>query len=252
MVITSHLPYPTDRHVEIFRDFYGGINGTDSFAAVKEWQAEKWSARVHCSRGRVLEKAGFSRVHLVGGVLNQSPGEISLFETLAYPANPRTPGFIIMTNMNATEATGRVVVFYTDLILQDPEPHHQDKELFSSALKAVCENHGQDFEEHNAMVSGRGLLGGCGAECGLMNFFEEKDSPFLEEIIEGMLPSYKTIIEKTGIETPQREDFEHMHRSRARLIEWIMLEDYGVQVARENGIDSEVIEAYGFPPEIRY
>ena len=252
MPITSDLPYPKDEYAALLRNFYGDINGPDSFDALKEWASEKWSATVHCSRGEVLEKAGFSRVHLVGGVLNESPGDISLFETLAYPANPKIPGFIIMTNMNTTETMGNVLVFYTDLIIQDPNPHDQEKQLFSDALKAICEHHGQDFEEHNGMMTGRGLLGGNGGECGLMNFFEEKDISFLESVIEGILPVYKNIIEKAGKETPRKEDYEHMHQSRARLIEWIILEDYGVQVARENGIRSEVVEAYGFPPQIRY
>ena len=252
MAITSDLPYPKDEYAAILRNFYGEINGPDSFDAVKEWASEKWSASVNCSRGKVLEKAGFSRVHLVGGVLNESPGDISLFETIAYPANPRIPGFIIMTNMNTSEAMGEVLVFYTDLIIQDTKPHDQEKALFSNALKSICEHHGQDFEENNGMISGRGLLGGNGGECGMMNFFEEKDISFLESVIEMILPVYKNIIEKAGNATPQREDYEHMHQSRARLIEWIMLEDYGVQVARENGILSEVVEAYGFPPQIRY
>jgi hypothetical protein len=43
-----------------------------------------------------------------------------------------------------------------------------------------------------------------------------------------------------------------MNKSRARMIDWIILEDYGTKVARENGIASEAIEAYGFPPVIRY
>jgi len=253
MAITSDLPYPKDDYTALLRNFYEDINGPDSFDPLKEWASEKWSATVNCSRGEVLEKAGFSRVHLVGGVLNESPGEISLFETLAYPANPRIPGLIIMTNMNRTEAMRNVLVFYTDLIIQDPKPHDQEKQLFSDALKASCEHHGHDFEEHNGMMTGRGLLGGNGGECGLMNFFEEKDISFLESVMEGILPVYKNIIEKAGgSEKPQREDYEYMHQSRARLIEWIILEDYGVQVARENGIRSEVVEAYGFPPQIRY
>ena len=252
MAITSDLPYPKDEYVELFKNFYGEINGPDSFDGVKEWTSDKWSATVHCSRGKVLEKAGFSRVHLVGGIINESPAEISLFETIAYPANPRIPGFIIMTNMNTSEAMGKVLVFYTDLIIQGTNSHEREKQLFSDALKAICDHHGQDFEENNGMITGRGLLGGNGGECGLMNFFEEKDISFLESVIEEMLPVYKNIIDKTANETPRREDYEHMHQSRARLIEWIMLEDYGVQVARANGILSEVVEAYGFPPQIRY
>lgn len=87
---------------------------------------------------------------------------------------------------------------------------------------------------------------------GLLNFFEEKDIPFLEDLIKGLLPAYREIIEKTKNDQPQKEDYENTNKSRARLIEWIILEDYGVRVARENGIRSEVIEAYAFPPVIRY
>lgn len=251
-MITSGLPYPKDEHTELLRDFYTGINGQHSFDAVKEWSFKKWSASVQCSRGEVLEKAGFSRVHLRGGVLNESPGNISLLETIAYPANPRIPGFIIMTNMNRTEAMGTMVVFYTDLIIQDGAAHEEEKKMFSDGLRSICERHGEDFEEHRAMITGRGLLGGNGGECGFMNFFEENDVSFLGGIIEGILPVYKTIIQQTCGEIPKREDFDHMYQSRARLIEWIIREDYGVQVARENGILSEVVEAYGFPPLIRY
>ena len=52
--------------------------------------------------------------------------------------------------------------------------------------------------------------------------------------------------------TPQKEDLEKMNQSRVRLTEWIILEDYGAKTARENGVSSEAIEAYGYPPIIRY
>ena len=244
MIIKSDLPYPKDDYVQLLKDFYADINGAVSFDLVKEWQDDKWSATVNCSRGKVLEKAGFARVHLVGGVINESPADISLFETLAYPANPRIPGFIIMTNMNSTEAMGKVAVFYTDLIIQDGASHDEEKNF--------CEKHGHNIEEHRAMLTGGRTLGGNGGECGLLNFFEEKDTPFLEDLIKEVLPAYRNIIEKGKNNIPQKEDYEKMHQSRARLIEWIILEDYGVKVARENGILSEVIEAYAFPPSIEY
>jgi len=252
MIIKSDLPYPKDDYVQLLKDFYADINGAVSFDLVKEWQDDKWSATVNCSRGKVLEKAGFARVHLVGGVINESPADISLFETLAYPANPRIPGFIIMTNMNSTEAMGKVAVFYTDLIIQDGASHDEEKNSFSDAVKNICEKHGHNIEEHRAMLTGGRTLGGNGGECGLLNFFEEKDTPFLEDLIKEVLPAYRNIIEKGKNNIPQKEDYEKMHQSRARLIEWIILEDYGVKVARENGILSEVIEAYAFPPSIEY
>ena len=252
MSIKTGLPYPGDDYVQLLREFYADINGRESFDEVKEWGSEKWSATVHCSRGRVLEKAGFARVDLAGGMVNESPADISLFQTIAYPVNPRVPGFIIMATMNASEAMGTIVTLYTDLIVQDGKPHDRGKQLFSDALKTVCEKYGHDPEEHRTMLAGGRLLGGSAAGCGLLNFFEEKDVPFLHDIIKGVLPVYKKIIGLKEGETPQEEDFEVMYRSRARLVEWIILEDYGTRIARENGVSSEAIEAYGFPPVIRY
>jgi coproporphyrinogen III oxidase len=252
MGITTDLPYPKDAYVTLLKDFYANINGKESFDQVKDWQSEKWSATVHCSRGKVLEKAGFARVTLVGGIVNENPTDISLFQTLAYPANPKVPGFIVMTNMNRSEAMGTILTFYTDLIIQDRKPHDQEKKIFSNTLRTICEKHGQSLEEHNAMLTGGRLLGGSAGECGLLNFFEEKDVPLLDDLIKEVLPAYKNIIEITRNETPQKEDLEKMNQSRARLIEWIILEDYGTKIARENGVVSEAIEAYGFPPLIRY
>ena len=191
-------------------------------------------------------------MHLVGGMVDESPADLSLFETLVYPANPRVPGFIIMTNMNASEAMGSILVLYLDLIIQDGKPHQQEKKLFADAVKIICEKHRHDAEEYKAMMAGGRLLGGNAAECGLLNFFEEKDMPLLDDLIKGILPAYKNIIAHANAEQPQKEDYAMMNKSRARMIEWIMLEDYGTKVARENGIASEAIEAYGFPPVIRY
>ena len=248
----TNLPYPKDEYVELLKDFYAAINGSESFDEIKDWQSAKWSATVHCTRGKVLEKAGFARVNLFGGIVNESPADISLVETIAYPANPRVPGFIIMANMNASEAMGNILTLYLDLIIQDGRPHDEEKKLFSDALNAICEKHEHNLEEHKAMLAGGRLLGGSAAECGLLNFFEEKDVPLLDDLIKGVLPLYKNIIEMKKSGTPQKEDYERMNHSRARLIEWIILEDYGTKIARENGVSSEAIEAYGFPPVIRY
>ena len=149
-------------------------------------------------------------------------------------------------------ARGDILVFYTDLIIQDGKPHDEEKKLFSTSLKNICKKHDHNFEEHNAFAAGRGLLGGNAGECGVLNFFEEKDIPFLEELIKETLPAYRKILESKKNDLPQKEDYEQADRSRARLIEWIIVEDTGIKIARENGISLEVVEAYGFPPVIRY
>ena len=119
MDIKTDLPYPKDAYVGLLRNFYAGVNGDNTFETVTKWQGEKWSATVNCSRGEVLEKAGFAQVHMVGGAIDENPADLSFVETLAYPTNPRIPGFIIMTNMNQTEAMGKIIVFYCDLVIQD-------------------------------------------------------------------------------------------------------------------------------------
>ena len=252
MAVRNNLSYPKDGYTDLLRDFYTGINGADTFEEVKEWQSEKWLATVNCSRGEVLEKAGFAQMHIIGGVIDEKPADLSFLETLAYPKNPSIPGLIIMTNMNHTEAMGKIIVFYCDLVIQDGQGHEETKTLFSSAVKGICEKHGHNFEEHNAMLIGRGLLGGIGGECGVLNFFEEQDIPFIEEIITAVLAVYGELVKRGKHTVPQKKDYVKMHKSRARLIEWIILEDYGIKVARENGILSEIIEAYAFPPVIQY
>jgi coproporphyrinogen III oxidase len=246
------LPYPKEEYAILLKNFYGSINGMDSFDSVRHWEKEKWSATVNCSRGKVLQKAGFAQMCLKGGVINNSPADLMFLETIAYPSNPRIPGFIMMTNMNETEAMGRIIVFYCDLMLQGDGSFAEEKNLFSAALRTCCEQHGHDYEEHRAMITGRGFLGGSGGECGFLNFFQESAIPFLEAVMKGVLAVYRDIIKKNQGAVPDKADYIKMHRSRARLIEWIILEDYGIQVARENGILSEVIEAYAFPPVIRY
>ena len=107
MAVRSNLPYPKDRYSDFLRDFYTGINGVDTFEEVKEWQSEKWSATVNCSRGDVLEKAGIAQMHIAGGVIDEKPADLSFLETLAYPKNPTIPGIVGMFG-RLTE-TGRVV-----------------------------------------------------------------------------------------------------------------------------------------------
>lgn len=252
LMVEKILPYPKEEHALMLSNFYRSINGMDSFDPVRKWEKERWSATVHCSRGRILKKAAYAQMCLKAGVINGSPADLRFLETLAYPLNPRIPGLIIMTNMNETEAMGRIIVFYCDLMMQDGGSCEVEKKLFSAAIEGCCEQHGHDYEEHRAMIAGRGFLGGSGGECGFLNFFQESAIPFLEAVMKRVLAVYGDIIWKNQGSVPDKTDYIKMHRSRARLIEWIILEDYGIQVARENGILSEVIEAYAFPPVIRY
>lgn len=252
MTAETDFLYPTKEYRELFTAFYREINGADASEQPLAWDGENWSSRVVQFRGTVLEKAGLTTVNIADGTINDSPGSIRLFETLAYPVNPRIPGFIIMTNMNRTEAMGEIIVFFTDLIIQDGRPHDQDKQLFADALKAICERHQRSYEEYNAFGLGQGILGGNAAECGFLNFFTQEDIRFLEDVIKGVMPVYRDIINKNINLKPTQDDFSAMYRSRARFVEWFIQENTGYKICRVNGIPLETIEAYGFPPVIKY
>ena len=243
--------YPHEDYVALIKDFYSEINGTASLTPVREWESDNWSASSTCSRGTVLEKAGFGIMHIVGGTVYQKPGSLKLFETLAYPTNPKIPGLIFVVNLNETEDLGRMIVYLIDLIIQDGKTHDEEKNIISAVVKRICDKHERNFEKHYALEPGR-LLAGNGAECGIMDFFKEQDIPFLDDLIRESLPAYREILEIKKNEQPQEEDYQAMYRSRARIVEWITVEDIGVKIAKDNGIPLEIIESYGFPPVVKY
>ncbi|MCP4713999.1 MAG: hypothetical protein GY868_02690 [Deltaproteobacteria bacterium] len=252
MTITTDFPYPKDSFLTALRDMYAELNGPQSFQPEKAWDGDNWSARAYCSRGSVLEKAGFSRLHIAGGTIEETPASLSFLETIAYPANPCLPGFVIMTNMNEKQDIGRTVVFYADLIIQNGRPVPEAVAIFSGALQAVCIRFDQDFEELNRFGAGQGLMGGIAAECGFVYLFQEQDIAFVEACCNAVLAAYRQILGLVGTAATAVFDETQLHRSRARLVEWIIAEDYGIKLARENGVPMEFIETYAFPAVVKY
>jgi len=217
-----------------------------------ESRGENWCCNSQTSRGEVIEKAGWSMLHIVDGKIYNSPGSIKFFETLAYPANPRSPGFVFLMNLNETEATGRSVVLFTDLFFQTGERNEAAQEVFASALEEVYERHGRAFGNRYKSEPGR-ILAGIAAECGILDFLKEKDAePFIDELLHAALPAYREILELTGDDAPRDQDYAATYRHRGRLVEWLTVDDIGIQFAKQSGVPLGVIEAYGYPPVVRY
>jgi hypothetical protein len=243
----TDFQYPKDDYVKLFSDFYSDINGRDSFEQSRTVESDTWSLTINCSRGLVLEKAGFVLHHIAGGKIYDSPGSLKLFETVAYPANPETPGLIFVTVLCETEAFGKMIVFCIELIIQDGKKHTREKKLFSDAVKRFSDKHGLTIDERSAFPTGR-FLGGNSAECGLVTYFEENDIPLLDRMVREILPVYKKILGLRSNKQPHKKYFDSMARSRAGIAEWIAHEDVGVIMAKDNGIPVELIKSYGFPP----
>jgi hypothetical protein len=248
MDLKNNFAFPRMENIAIVRESYADINGADSFVPVISRQSETWAAEVHCSRGRVLEKAGLAVVEMRGGTVEGASADITLIQTLAWPVSPCIPGLIIMASTGKIEDQNVMVTVYIDLIIQNGAPSQHDKDMLTAALKAVCDRHGQSLDEYQSFLAGRGMLGGCAAECGILYFFEESDAALLEEMMQESLKAYQQIINSNAGTTPAADDFVKMQDARKKIVEWMLTEDYGVKVARQNNIPVEVMEAYGFPP----
>lgn len=246
------LPFPKQSYALPYQELYKNINGDGSSCTEKSEHADTWMAQVHCCRGPVLEKATYTFLHIVNGTVGGSPGSISRFESIAYPANPRIPALFVMADINETAEMGRYLVFYPDLIIQDGQAHKQEKNIFSAALKAICEKYNQDFEQHNSFITGRGVFGGCAGECGLMGFFQESDIPFLEEMLSAIPLVYCQLLSDCSYEPANDADYKALYATRARLIEWMIAESLGTKIMRENSIPLSIVEASSFPPVVKY
>jgi len=247
MDTSNRFVFPQRENLERLRDFYAEINTGGSFDPVMKEGEGVWCAEVHCSRGEVFEKAGMTLVELTGGEVDGGSADISLVQTLAWPKNPNVPGLIIMASTSKMEGMDAIITFYADLIIQNAVPQQEDKDVFTDALRVACEKHGQSLEEYQAFLAGRGMLGGCAAECGILYFFEKSDADLLESLFLGAMEAYKKIISGSKTE-PTEDDFVKMQDSRKKIQTWMTTEDYGYKVSRQNNIPEEVIAAYGFPP----
>lgn len=248
----TEFEYPRDSYPELAREFYAGINGVDTLADPRERSGDNWCCNSQTSRGEVIEKAGWSLLHIVDGKIYNSPGRIKFFETLAYPANPRAPGFVFLMNLNETEATGRTVVLFTDIFWQNGEPNQVAKEAYANALREVYDRHDRDFAGRYKSEPGQ-ILAGLAGECGILDFMKEEDAgPFIDDLLHAALPAYRAIVEQAADDTPKAEDYAAMFRRRGRLVEWLTVDDIGIQFAKQSGVPLEVIESYGYPPVVRY
>jgi hypothetical protein len=248
MTQKNNFTFPRIENLELIKKCYADINGSQSFLPVKNWQTDVWTAEVQCSCGTVLKKAGLAVVEMTGGRVEGASADMTLLQTLAWPVNPCIPGLIIMASTSRIEEQNVMVTVYIDLIIQSGALNQNDKDMLTSALKTVCDRHGQSLDEYQSFLAGRGMLGGCAAECGVLYFFEESDAALLEDMIHETLDAYGKIIKRGKDIPPAADDFVKMQDARKKIVEWMLTEDYGVKVARQNNIPVEVMEAYGFPP----
>jgi len=248
----TDFSHPRDSYPQQVREFYAGINGADAAEPEREWQGDNWHCISQVSRGPLLEKAGLSMLHIVDGKIYGRPGSIKFFETLAYPADPRVPGFVFLTNWNRTEGAGDLIVQFTDIFFQDGRPNNDSAEVFAEALQGAYDEHGREFGNRFKTTTDR-ILAGIASEQGVMDLFKVEDAgPFLDDLLTAALRGYQAVLDQTRDGEPSDDDYAQRNRHRARLVEWLTVDAIGIQFAKESGVPLEVVEAYGYPPVVRY
>lgn len=244
--------FPKEGYAQAFKDLYTDMNGAGSFKHLQHAHSDAWSVSISRSSGLVLEKATFSFLNIIHGTINGLPASIRRFEAIVYPANPNIPALFVMTDLTDSEEMGRYIVLYGDLMIQDGEPHEAEKNLFSHTMESLCDRYGQNFKELNEFIQGRGTFGGNAGGCGLMGFFKEDDIGFIDEVVGGVVPTYRKVIELHAQDRVREDDYIRMHASRARLVEWMLVDSLGTKIMKENSIPLSVVEASSFPPTVKY
>lgn len=251
-LVNSDCTFPKESYALAFKDLYTEINGAGSFKHLQHAHSDAWSVSISRSSGLILEKATFSFLNIIQGTINALPGSIRRFEAIVYPANPNIPGLFIMTDLTESEEMGSYIVLYADLIIQDGEPRQAEKSLFKQSMESLCGRYGQSFQELNEFIQGRATFGGNAGACGLMGFFQEDDIPFIDGIFAMVVPTYRKVIELHAQDRVRDDDYARMYASRARLVEWMLVDSLGTKIMKENNIPLSVIEASSFPPTVKY
>jgi hypothetical protein len=70
--------------------------------------------------------------------------------------------------------------------------------------------------------------------------------------MQAALDAYRDVLETARDLEATDEHYAAMFRHRARLVEWLTMEDIGIRFAIESGVPLALIESYGYPPVVRY
>ena len=62
------------------------------------------------------------------------------------------------------------------------------------------------------------------------------------------MQAYQDMITGSACPEASAEDHAAMQQRRKKMVTWMLEEDYGTKVARENNIHQEVMRMYAFPP----
>ncbi|RMG51613.1 MAG: hypothetical protein D6723_10340 [Acidobacteria bacterium] len=247
------LTYPPDAYSELFLTLYEQLNGEDSTGPMTERRGPNYDARIWCSRGEVLEKAGLILMH----IRHEDPDGVRLvrhFDTVIHPHNPRVPGFVIVIGQEVTEPTHeRRLYCLMDMWRTTRRPDARVVERFRRSIEAVCQDHGRSYAKLNAPLAGVRLFGDNGCGAGIFHSqLRQADIPFLDHLVQCAADEIAGIIESCHRWSPDVNDFQERNEIRRQFLVWALTENPGTRRAVAAGVPWSVFEHFAFPPEVSY
>jgi len=229
--------------LSLVSEMCGSVSGNE-----KTWPIMHGMLKAICWRTRTLPKASLSLVSREQE--NESLYRIGLN---IYAQNHRVPDgsfSVLLSCQEEISFIGGVIELFPATRIDE------DIEIFKNSMKAVAQEHGQDYEMLREGLVGafslKGLDDTLGAEAGF-NFYRAglEASPenllFAEEAFLSSLDGFRTILQKENRELSStdftlKEKFWQLH------LRYMREEDIGIKMSLEQGMPLDYFVFSAFPP----
>jgi coproporphyrinogen III oxidase len=233
-------------------DGFKRLNRTDRVEH-RRWKVPAGTWEVSVVRGRVLEKATTSRIIL--NTKNPLTGEdtrFNVFQVKIYPASPKIP--IMLFNMENRVAGDDIFAGFLDVA--PAAARKDDLKFLQTKIRNVTKKHGQDYETLRAKLKDMYWMepwdNALNAEIGIRLELGSGQAGLVREAGVTWLESYFEVVEKRKREQFTEKQSALMYEARARIMEYYLLKDISVTVARKLGVPLDALSLAHFAPVIRY
>jgi coproporphyrinogen III oxidase len=233
-------------------DGFKRINGTDHVEH-KTWDTPVGTWQVSVVRGKILQKATFSRALIK--TKHPDTGQETSFDAIqlsVYPASPKIPVLLYVHEHMISEEDS-----YSGMVDVAPVVHNEeDLNLLGGEIKKLSEKHGRDYEAMRQKVAGiykleqweKPVNAGVGFD--LSNTRDGLD--LITEAGLLWLKLYFGIVEKRQNEPFDEKDLTLRNTVWNRLLEYYLLGDRSIVIAAKLGVPIEPMTLSLAAPTIRY
>ncbi|RMF96705.1 MAG: coproporphyrinogen III oxidase, partial [Candidatus Schekmanbacteria bacterium] len=216
----------------------------------KRWNIADGFMEVNTIRGKILEKMGISDTRFTTVIPRYNENTtVRVFEICSHTYNPEVPVGTLSLRLLKRKKKCRLMG-HTDLspFLESNE----ERALFIKSIKNLCRKYNKNYEELNEKL--RGLFYSIyrnkqrGGGIGIAFDLSQKEFPFLKDVGETFIRTYKKIVERTKDKKLNKKAREAMLLARGQWVEFNLVEDKGFVAGIKIGIPPEAMILQTLPP----